>query len=85
MVMVFYVFCCVLCVVVSARGGWFSWVSTVGSYSKYDILYFGIVPGVGISHTQSLSNIWQGKTAGEKKMTNQLYVFFPNGKYETYI
>ncbi len=26
-----------------------SWVSTVGSYSKYDISYYGIVLGVGIS------------------------------------
>ena len=38
-----------LCVVVCARGGWFSWVSAVGSYSKYDILHYGIVLGVGIS------------------------------------
>jgi hypothetical protein len=49
MVMVLYVFCCVLCVVVCARGGWFSWVSAVGSYSKYNILHYGIVLGVGIS------------------------------------
>jgi hypothetical protein len=47
--MVFYIFCCVLCVVVCAGGGWFSWVSAVGSYSKYNILYHGIVLGVGIS------------------------------------
>jgi hypothetical protein len=26
-----------------------SWVSAIGSYSKYDILYYGIVLGVGIS------------------------------------
>jgi hypothetical protein len=26
-----------------------SWVSAVGSYSKYDISYYGIVLGVGIS------------------------------------
>ena len=70
----FYVVCCVLCVVVCSRGSWFSWVSAVGSYSKYNILYYDIVLGVGISiveldtiHTQSLSNIWHGKMAGEKK------------------
>ncbi len=50
-----------------------SWVSAVGSYPKYDILYYGIVLGVGISivvliHTQSLSNIWRGKMAGKKKI-----------------
>jgi hypothetical protein len=39
----------VLCVVVCVRGGWFSCVSTVGSYLKYDILYYGIVLCVGIS------------------------------------
>ncbi len=49
MVMVFYVFSCVLCVLVCARSGWFYWVSAVGSYSKYDISYYGIVLGVGIS------------------------------------
>jgi hypothetical protein len=49
MVMVFYVFYCVLCVVVCARGGWFSWVSTVGSYLKYDTSYYGILLRVGIS------------------------------------
>jgi hypothetical protein len=49
MVTVFYVFCCVLCVVVCARGGWFSWVSAIGSYLKYNILYYGIVLRVGIS------------------------------------
>ncbi len=48
-VMVFYVLCCVLCVVVCARGGWFSWVSTIGSYLKYNILYYGIILCVGIS------------------------------------
>jgi hypothetical protein len=48
MVTVFYVFCCVLCVVVCARGGWFSWVSAVGSFSKYNISYYGIILGVGI-------------------------------------
>ncbi len=26
-----------------------SWVSAVGSYSKYDISYYGIILGVGIS------------------------------------
>ncbi len=26
-----------------------SWVSAVGSYSKYDISYYGIVLGIGIS------------------------------------
>jgi hypothetical protein len=33
MMTVFYVFCCVLCVVVCAKGGWFSWVSAIGSYT----------------------------------------------------
>jgi hypothetical protein len=49
MVMVFYVLCCVLCVVVCARGGWFSRVSAIGSYLKYDISYYGIVLCVGTS------------------------------------
>jgi hypothetical protein len=50
MVTVFYVFCCVLCVVlVCARDGWFSWMSAVGSYLKYNILYYGIILCVGIS------------------------------------
>jgi hypothetical protein len=49
MVTVFYVLCCVLYVAVCARGGWFSWVSAVGSYLKYDISYYGIVLHVGIS------------------------------------
>ena len=49
MVMVFYVLCCVLCVVVCARGDWFSWVSAIGSYLKYDISYYGIILCVGIS------------------------------------
>jgi hypothetical protein len=39
----------VLCVVVCARGSWFSWVSAVGSYLKYDISYYGIILRVGIS------------------------------------
>jgi hypothetical protein len=47
--MVFYVFCCVLCVVVCASGSWFSWVSTIGSYLKYNISYYVIVLRVGIS------------------------------------
>jgi hypothetical protein len=49
MVMLFYALCCVLCVVVCARGGWFSWVSAIGSYLKYDISYYGIILHVGIS------------------------------------
>ncbi len=40
---------CVLCVVVCARGGWFSWVSAVGSYLKYNISYYGILLHVSIS------------------------------------
>jgi hypothetical protein len=52
MVMVFYVLCCVLCVVVCARGGWFAWVSAIGSYLKYDISYYGIILCVGISTVQ---------------------------------
>jgi hypothetical protein len=48
MVMVFYVIvlCCVLLCVRDAVG---SCVSAVGSYSKYDISYYGIILGVGIS------------------------------------
>ena len=48
MVMVFYVIvlCCVLLCVRDAVG---SCVSTVGSYSKYDISYYGIILCVGIS------------------------------------
>ncbi len=38
-----------LCVVVCARGSWFSWVSAIGSYLKYNISYYGIVLRVGIS------------------------------------
>ena len=38
-----------LCVVLCAKGGWFSWVSAVGSYLKYDISYYGIVLCVGNS------------------------------------
>ncbi len=49
MVTMLYVFGCVLCVVVCSRGGWLSWLSAVGSYSKYNISYYGIVLGVGIS------------------------------------
>jgi hypothetical protein len=47
-VTVFYVFvvCCVLLCVQEVVG---SWVSAVGSYSKYNILYYGFVLGVGIS------------------------------------
>ncbi len=46
----FFVVCCVLCVVVCARGSWFLGVChCVGSYSKYNISYYGIVLGVGIS------------------------------------
>jgi hypothetical protein len=49
-----------------------SWVSAIGSYSKYDISYYGIVLGVGISIVvldtyAILSNIWHEKTGGEKK------------------
>ncbi len=50
MVMVFRFFCCVLCVVccvlLCVREAVGSWVSAVGSYSKYDISYYGIVLGV---------------------------------------
>ncbi len=38
------VVCCCMCKI-----GWFSWVSPVGSYSKYNISYYGIVLGVEIS------------------------------------
>jgi hypothetical protein len=79
MVMVFYVLCCVLCVVVCARGGWFSWVSAIGSYLKYNILYYGIILCVGISiveldtYTIIVKYLVQ-ETAEGKKMTNQLCV-----------
>ncbi len=52
MVTVFYVLCCLLCDVVCARGGWFSWVSAIGSYLKYNISYYGIVLRVGISSVE---------------------------------
>jgi hypothetical protein len=39
------VFCVLLCVQEVVG----SWVSAVGSYSKYDISYYGIVLGVSIS------------------------------------
>ncbi len=42
----FFVVCCVLLCVGDVVG---SWASAVGSYSKYDISYYGIVLGVGIS------------------------------------
>jgi hypothetical protein len=42
----FFVACCVLLCVQEVVG---SLVSTVGSYSKYNTLYYGIVLGVGIS------------------------------------
>jgi hypothetical protein len=42
----FFVVCCVLLCVRDVVG---SWVSAIGSYSKYDISYYGIVLGVGIS------------------------------------
>ncbi len=46
MVMVLFVVFCMLLCVQEAVG---SWVSAIGSYSKYDILYYSIVLGVGIS------------------------------------
>jgi hypothetical protein len=70
----------VLCVVVCVRSSWFSWVSAIGSYSKYDILYYGIILGVGISIVELdtyhaiLVKYLARETAGEKKMTNQLCV-----------
>ncbi len=42
----YFVVCCVLLCVQDVVG---SWVSAIGSYSKYDISYYGIVLGVGIS------------------------------------
>jgi hypothetical protein len=42
----FFVVCFVLLCVRDVVG---SWVSAIGSYSKYDISYYGIVLGVGIS------------------------------------
>ena len=77
MVTVFYVFCCVLCVVVCARGGWLSWVSAVGSYLKYDISYYGIVLHVGISIIELdtytiLVKYLAWENSGREKKTNQL-------------
>jgi hypothetical protein len=79
MVTMCYVFCCVLCVVVCARGGWFSWVSAVGSYSKYNISYYGIVLCVGISIVEPdtyaiLVKYLAQENGGREKMTNQLCV-----------
>ena len=77
MVMVFYVLCCVLCVVVCARGSWFlvgvcRWRTT---YRRYH----GIVLGVGISMVVLDTNgilvkylAWEN--GGREKMTNQLCV-----------
>jgi hypothetical protein len=75
MVTVFYVFCCELCFVVCARGNWFSWVSPVGSYSKYDISYCGIVLGVSISIVvldtyTILVKYLAWENGGREKMTN---------------
>ncbi len=79
MVMVFYVLCCVLCVVVCARGGWFSWVSAVGSYLEYNISYYGFVLRVGISiielDTYAILVEYLAQENGRReKMTNQLCV-----------
>jgi hypothetical protein len=80
MVMVFYVLFCVLCVVVCARGSWFSWVSAVGSYLKYNISCYGILLGVGISIVELdtyailVKYLTQENGGREKKMTNQLCV-----------
>jgi hypothetical protein len=71
MLTVFYVFCCVLCVV-CVRDVVGSWVSAVGSYSKYNISYYGIALGVGISIVvldtyAILVKYLARETAGEKK------------------
>jgi hypothetical protein len=44
MVTVFSVFCCVLCVVACARGGWFLGVCR-WLIDKYNLSYYGIVLG----------------------------------------
>ncbi len=83
MVMVFYVFCCVLCVVVCARGGWFSWVSAVGSYSKFDISYYGIILSVGISiigldtYAILVKYLARENNRREKNDKSVVCVFFP--------
>ncbi len=61
------------------RGAVGSWVSAVGSYSKYNISYYGIVLGVGISIVvldtyAILVKYLAGENGGRKKMTNQLCV-----------
>jgi hypothetical protein len=58
-----------------------SWVSAVGSYSKYNRSYYGIILGVGISivvlDTYAILVKYLAWENGgrEKKMTNQLCVF----------
>ncbi len=54
-------------------------MSAVGSYSKYDILYYGIVLGVGISILELdtyaiLVKYLAREEAGEKKQPNQFCV-----------
>ncbi len=61
-----------------------SWVSAIGSYSKYNILFYGIVLGVGISIVVILLRLdtygilvkylVRENSGREKKMTNQLCV-----------
>ncbi len=73
----FFVVCCVLLCVREAVG---SWVSAVGSYSKYDTSYYGIILGVGISivvlDTYAILVKYLAWENGgrEKKITNQLCV-----------
>jgi hypothetical protein len=69
----------VLCVVVCVQEAVGSWVSTVSSYSKYDISYYGIVLGVGISIVvvdayAILVKYLAWENGGREKKTNQLCV-----------
>jgi hypothetical protein len=78
----------------------YSWVSTVGSYSKYDILYYGIVLGVGISivvlDTYAILVKYLARENGRRENKSVVCVLCckkllstnhdsPNGKYETCI
>jgi hypothetical protein len=76
---------------VCARGCWFSRVSAVGSYSKYDTSYYGIILGVGISIVvldpyPILVKYLSLENGGREKNDKPVVcVFFLNSKYEMYI
>jgi hypothetical protein len=80
MVTVFYVFCSVLCVAVCARGDWFFGVLPPLAHTLYNISYYGIILGVGISIVvldtyTILFKYLARENGGREKITNQLCVF----------